>query len=146
MDINSVATRLLAFTARNGWKAIASETAQRYIGAAAGNLLEPVVDGDSLKRNCTRLYRVFTGLESRRYRQKAAALVEFVTAALVDLERQQGGAGDVVAIGLQQCAEAHTAALTNAAAPELVREVLEAIDSLIAYLPAGGPVVQVIRV
>ncbi|HBQ8404852.1 TPA: hypothetical protein L9P67_002302 [Klebsiella pneumoniae] len=146
MDINSVANDLLTYTARHGWKVVTTEIAERYVAAAAGELLEPVVDEVSLKRNSTRLYRVFSSIHGQRYRKKAAELASYVAAALVDLGRQQNGAGDLVATGLRECAEAHTAALMNAPAEVLVREVLEAIESLAAYLPLGGPNVQIVRV
>ena len=146
MDINTVAGDLLAFTAKHGWKQAALEITSRYLAEEEGGILEPVLCQRSLERNTLRLSRIFNGYHGPRYRKKAVALMRHVAAALVVLKRRQNGAGELVASALKECDEAHRAALVNAPTDELEREVREAIDSLLAYLPDHQASVQIIRV
>lgn len=145
MDINTVANDFLAFTGRHGWKAITIDIAARYAAAGAGTVLEAVTCERSLKRNTTRLYRIFSGVQGARYRKKALALVEHVAAALVAMNRQHNGAGELVATGLKECDEAHRAALSNAPAEIIEKEALEAIAAVAAYIPGCRVSVQIVR-
>lgn len=146
MDINAVANDLLAFTGRHGWKAITIDVAARYTAAGEGAVLEPITDEISLKRNTTRLYRIFSGVQGARYQKKAMALVDHVSASLVALNRQQNGNGELVATGLKECDEAHRAVLANAPAEVIEKEALEAIKAMAAYIPGYRVTVQINRV